>query len=136
MVNGAVKRGDNVLVTGVGGGVAIVALQLAVAAGANVYVTSGSEEKIRRAVDLGAKGGVSYKKGTCAPPPYRRSPLISVIAYLSVSFMIWYHLRSTLQNTYVSMPPNHMLHDRPFEVGHPSDRAPAQFSALAVLRII
>ena len=68
--------------------------------------------------------------------PYRRSPLISVIAYLSVSFMIWYHLRSTLQNTYVSMPPNHMLHDRPFEVGHPSDRAPAQFSALAVLRII
>nr|VWP00207.1 Uncharacterized protein [Ganoderma boninense] len=62
MVNGAVKRGDNVLVTGVGGGVAIVALQLAVAAGANVYVTSGSEEKIRRAVDIGAKGGVSYKK--------------------------------------------------------------------------
>ena len=61
MVNGAVKKGDNVLVTGVGGGVAILALQLAVAAGANVYVTSGSEEKIHKAVELGAKGGVNYK---------------------------------------------------------------------------
>ncbi|KAI1788391.1 NAD(P)-binding protein [Ganoderma leucocontextum] len=61
IVNGAVKKGDNVLVTGVGGGVAIVALQLAVSAGANVYVTSGSEEKIRKAVELGASGGVSYK---------------------------------------------------------------------------
>ena len=59
------KKGDNVLVTGVGGGVAILALQLAVAAGANVYVTSGGEDKIRKAVELGAKGGVSYKHRTC-----------------------------------------------------------------------
>ena len=70
MVNGAVKSGDNVLVTGVGGGVAIVALQLAVAAGANVYVTSGSEDKIRKAVELGAKGGVSYKNSaSCTGVP-------------------------------------------------------------------
>lgn len=71
MVNGAVKKGDNVLVTGVGGGVAILALQLAIAAGANVYVTSGSEEKIRKAVGLGAKGGVSYKNSALrsAYPP-------------------------------------------------------------------
>ncbi|EJF66218.1 NAD(P)-binding protein [Dichomitus squalens LYAD-421 SS1] len=61
IVNGAVKKGDNVLITGIGGGVAILALQLAIAAGANVYVTSGSEEKIRKAIELGAKGGVSYK---------------------------------------------------------------------------
>lgn len=37
-VKGEVKRGQNVLITGIGGGVAIVALQLCVAAGANVWV--------------------------------------------------------------------------------------------------
>lgn len=63
MVNGAVKQGDNVLITGIGGGVALTALQLCVAHGANVYVTSGGEDKIRKAVALGAKGGVSYKAG-------------------------------------------------------------------------
>lgn len=61
MINGAVKAGDNVLITGIGGGVALTALQLCVAQGAKVYVTSGSEDKIRRAVELGARGGVSYK---------------------------------------------------------------------------
>lgn len=52
----------NVLVTGIGGGVALMALEFARAAGANVYVTSGSEEKIKKAVELGAKGGVNYKE--------------------------------------------------------------------------
>ncbi|KAI0823601.1 NAD-P-binding protein [Trametes gibbosa] len=61
MVNGAVQSGDNVLITGIGGGVALIALQLCIARGANVYVTSGNADKIRRAVALGAKGGVSYK---------------------------------------------------------------------------
>ena len=70
MVNGAVKPGDNVLITGIGGGVALVALQLCVARGANVYVTSGSQEKIRKAVELGAKGGVSYKAGAFLQPHY------------------------------------------------------------------
>lgn len=71
MVNGAVKQGDNVLITGIGGGVALTALQLCVARGANVYVTSGVEDKIRRAVALGAKGGVSYKAGASSPTPSR-----------------------------------------------------------------
>lgn len=43
--------------------VAIQALQFAVAAGANVYVTSGTADKIDRARAMGAKGGVSYKDG-------------------------------------------------------------------------
>ncbi|KAG9038785.1 hypothetical protein FRB95_014334 [Tulasnella sp. JGI-2019a] len=61
-VKGLVASGQNVLITGIGGGVALTALQLCVAAGANVYVTSSSEEKIKRAVDeFGAKGGVNYK---------------------------------------------------------------------------
>ena len=61
VVNARVKSGDNVLITGIGGGVALLALQICVALGANVYVTSGSQDKIAKAVALGAKGGVSYK---------------------------------------------------------------------------
>jgi NADPH:quinone reductase-like Zn-dependent oxidoreductase len=56
-----VSKGQNVLLTGVGGGVAMLALQMAVAAGANVYVTGGSADKIARAVKLGAKAGTEYK---------------------------------------------------------------------------
>lgn len=51
---------ERVLVTGIGGGAALFALQFAVAAGAEVWVTSGSDEKIERAKALGAKGGVNY----------------------------------------------------------------------------
>jgi len=55
------KKGERVLITGIGGGVALTALQLAVAAGTEVFVTSGSTEKIERAVKLGAKGGANYR---------------------------------------------------------------------------
>ncbi|PYH91203.1 NAD(P)-binding protein [Aspergillus ellipticus CBS 707.79] len=54
--------GAAVLLTGIGGGVALMALRFAVARGADVFVTSSSGEKIRRAVELGAKGGVSYRE--------------------------------------------------------------------------
>lgn len=62
VVNAQVKKGDNILITGIGGGVALIALQIAVIKGANVYVTSGNEEKIKKALALGAKGGVNYKE--------------------------------------------------------------------------
>ncbi|KAI7902198.1 uncharacterized protein BX663DRAFT_512057 [Cokeromyces recurvatus] len=62
---GLVKKGDYVLVTGIGGGVALFALQFAVAVGAHVYVTSSSPEKIKRAIELGAKGGINYKDENC-----------------------------------------------------------------------
>ncbi|KAF9257984.1 NAD(P)-binding protein [Marasmius fiardii PR-910] len=61
MINGLVSADQNVLITGIGGGVALTALQLCIAKGANVFVTSGSPEKIQKAEKLGAKGGVSYK---------------------------------------------------------------------------
>ncbi len=54
-------KGENILVTGVGGGVALLVMQFAIAAGCNVFVTSGSDEKIAKAIALGAKGGVNYK---------------------------------------------------------------------------
>jgi zinc-binding alcohol dehydrogenase/oxidoreductase len=54
------QRGEKVLITGVGGGVAALALQFAVAQGAEVYVTSGHDDKIERAIGLGAAGGFNY----------------------------------------------------------------------------
>ncbi|GIZ36762.1 hypothetical protein CKM354_000022900 [Cercospora kikuchii] len=59
--SGQAKPGRNILITGIGGGVAVMALLYAVAAGANVYVSSGSAEKIEVAKKLGAKGGINYK---------------------------------------------------------------------------
>ena len=53
---------ERVLITGVGGGAALFALQFAVAAGAEVWVTSGSDEKLAKAEELGAAGGVNYKE--------------------------------------------------------------------------
>jgi zinc-binding alcohol dehydrogenase/oxidoreductase len=55
------QPGERVLISGVGGGVALFALQFAVAAGAEVWVTSSSPEKIKRALALGAKGGFDYR---------------------------------------------------------------------------
>jgi NADPH:quinone reductase-like Zn-dependent oxidoreductase len=58
---GKAKKGDKVLITGIGGGTGTFALQWAVGAGCKVFVTSGSGEKILRAKDLGASAGVNYK---------------------------------------------------------------------------
>lgn len=52
---------EKVLITGIGGGAALWALQFAVAYQARVYVTSSSDEKIKRAKELGASGGFNYK---------------------------------------------------------------------------
>ncbi len=57
---GQLQEGETVLITGVGGGVATFLVQMASAAGARVFVTSGSEEKIERAKGLGAEGGITY----------------------------------------------------------------------------
>ena len=58
---GELQRGETLLVTGVGGGVQTFILLFALAAGAKVFVTSGSDEKLARASALGAHGGVNYK---------------------------------------------------------------------------
>jgi zinc-binding alcohol dehydrogenase/oxidoreductase len=58
---GKAKKGDKVLITGVGGGTGTFTLQWAVAAGCKVFVTSGSGEKIERARQMGASAGVNYK---------------------------------------------------------------------------
>jgi len=55
-----IQKKDKVLISGIGGGVALFALQFALAKGCDVWVTSSSEEKIQRAVSMGAKGGYNY----------------------------------------------------------------------------
>ena len=58
---GEFENSNRILITGIGGGVALFALSFAVALGAEVYVTSGNDHKILKAIELGAKGGVNYK---------------------------------------------------------------------------
>ncbi|MDB6060591.1 MAG: alcohol dehydrogenase [Verrucomicrobiaceae bacterium] len=55
------KAGEKLLITGIGGGVAMFALQFAVKLGAQVFVTSGSDETLAKAIALGAKAGFNYK---------------------------------------------------------------------------
>ncbi len=54
------QKGETVLIAGAGGGTATFALLFALAAGANVYVTTGNKQKVDNAILLGAKGGVCY----------------------------------------------------------------------------
>ena len=51
---GGLRPGETVLIHGIGGGVSVACLQLAKLVGAQVIVTSRSEEKLQRAADLGA----------------------------------------------------------------------------------
>ena len=59
---GEFENNNRILITGIGGGAALFALSFAVALGAEVYVTSGNDHKILKAIKLGAKGGVNYKE--------------------------------------------------------------------------
>ncbi len=61
VIETGLKLGENVLVLGTGG-VSLFALQFAQLAGANVIVTSSSDEKLMRALQLGARGCINYKK--------------------------------------------------------------------------
>ena len=59
---GRIRAGERVLVTGIGGGVATFALQFALAAGADVWVTSSSQAKRDGAVERGAAGAFDYRQ--------------------------------------------------------------------------
>ena len=60
VTRGGLSKGEHVLVTGIGGGVATLALLFAKALGAEVSVSSGSEEKLAKAKGLGAVAAASY----------------------------------------------------------------------------
>jgi NADPH:quinone reductase-like Zn-dependent oxidoreductase len=73
------QAGERVLISGVGGGVALFALQFAVTAGAEVWVTSSSPDKIARAVALGAKGGFDYSEPNWAATALKRTKAFDVV---------------------------------------------------------
>ena len=58
--SGGIKPGETVLVQGTGG-VSLFALQFARLAGARVIATSSSDQKLARALELGATDGINYK---------------------------------------------------------------------------
>lgn len=57
-----IKPGDDVLIIGIGGGVALAGLQIAKATGARVIVTSSSDEKLNKAYVLGADIGINHNE--------------------------------------------------------------------------
>lgn len=54
------QPGSTVLIHGIGGGVSLVSMQIALAAGAEVFVTSHSDAKLQRALKMGAREGWNY----------------------------------------------------------------------------
>ncbi len=59
----ALRPAEDLLVLGVGGGVSSAAVQIGKLCGARVFVTSSSDDKLRRAKALGADEGVNYTQG-------------------------------------------------------------------------
>ena len=61
MKRAKLQHNEKVLINGVGGGVAHFTLLFALAVSKHVYVTSGSDEKIEKAKELGAIKGFNYR---------------------------------------------------------------------------
>ena len=61
MTRAQLQPGETCLVTGIGGGVSTFVLQLALAIGARVLVTSSSDAKLEEARKMGAAGGANYR---------------------------------------------------------------------------
>ncbi len=57
-----IRPGEDVLILGAGSGVSTAAIQIAKLAGCTVFTTSSSEEKLRRAKELGADILINYKE--------------------------------------------------------------------------
>jgi NADPH:quinone reductase-like Zn-dependent oxidoreductase len=62
MTRARLQPGETVLIHGVGGGAALAALQFAKVAGAEVFVTSSSDDKLSRARRRGADHTLNYQK--------------------------------------------------------------------------
>lgn len=60
VTRGGVRDGDTVLVHGIGGGVSLACAQIAAYSGARVIATSHSDDKLRRATQLGVAETINY----------------------------------------------------------------------------
>lgn len=74
MTRAKLRPGETVLIWGIGGGVGQAALQIAKLAGARVFVTSSSDEKLARARQLGADETFNHATGDI-PAEVRRITL-------------------------------------------------------------
>ncbi len=59
---GGLQAGESVLIHAAAGGAGSAAVQLAVNAGATVFATAGSAEKVQLCLDLGAQHAINYKE--------------------------------------------------------------------------
>ncbi|MFX1252071.1 MAG: zinc-binding dehydrogenase [Promethearchaeota archaeon] len=62
MTKAQLRAGQDILIIGIGGGVALAAMQIAKLVGARVFVTSSSDEKLEKAKKLGADYGINYRE--------------------------------------------------------------------------
>jgi 2-desacetyl-2-hydroxyethyl bacteriochlorophyllide A dehydrogenase len=63
VTRGHVSADDKVLILAAGGGLGIAATQICRLYGAEVVVAASTDEKVERAVALGADGGINYREG-------------------------------------------------------------------------
>ncbi|CAM6010727.1 unnamed protein product [Sphagnum balticum] len=54
-------KGESLLIHGGGSGIGTFAIQIAKAKGVKVFVTAGSDEKVKECIKLGADSGINYK---------------------------------------------------------------------------
>lgn len=59
---GDLGYGEKILIAGAGGGVSSIGIKMALAAGAEVFVNSSSDEKIKKAISWGCQAGWNYKE--------------------------------------------------------------------------
>lgn len=59
---GQLTKGETILIHAGGSGVGSAGIQIAHHAGANVFVTAGTTDKINKCIELGAKAGINYKE--------------------------------------------------------------------------
>jgi NADPH:quinone reductase-like Zn-dependent oxidoreductase len=92
-----VRPGEQVLIQGIGGGVALAALQIAKRRGAHVWVTSGSDEKLAKAAALGADETLNYRTTDVAREVRARTNKRGVdIVVDSVGAATWAHSLGSL----------------------------------------
>lgn len=90
VTNARLQPGENLLIIGIGGGVASAALQLAKRMGVRVIVTSGGDEKLERAKALGADHGIKHRRQDIAAEVSRLTDNRGVDVVLdSVAGEVW-----------------------------------------------
>lgn len=93
-----VQPGDEVLIWGIGGGVAVACLQIAKLIGARAWVTSSSDAKLAHALSLGADEALNYRTTDVAKEIRTRTNKRGVDVVIdNVGQATWKHSLSVLR---------------------------------------